>query len=234
MKYSSLFIIAFIAIISSCSPSYYPQKFNAPLLREQGETKINAAGNINSLNLQGSTAITDKFALAASFNGFFVGGPSITTNSGTISDDGSQGFQIDVMPGYYVPFGEIGVMEIYGGYGTGYTNSGEVNGILHRLIFQPSIGIASNRFEFAFACRFTRVMIPSTAMLDDNPRPFSETFLEPGLVFRLGSERIKFTSQLGLSLPIVNIPDDPNGNFIEWNPLILNIGIQINLNSDWY
>lgn len=219
--------------LASCSPSYYPQKLNTPLLREQGETKINVAGNVNSINIQASTAITENFAIATSFNGFLMGATNVTTSNGTTAEGGARGFQMDVMPGFYVPFNESAVIEIYGGFGSGISNSDEVSGPLHRFILQPSIGVAGDRFEFAFSSRLTHVRIPASAMLDDNPRLFAYTFLEPALIFRLGSEKLKFTTQIGFSLPIVNIPDDPNGNFIEWNPLILNMGLQFDLGEAW-
>ena len=214
MKILLLNCLAALLVFSSCSPSYYPPKINAPLLREEGETKINAAVNLNSINIQGSTALTDKFAIAASVNGFWVGAAQITTSNGSITDESSNGFQIDFMPGYYVPFGDVGVIELYGGYGAGLSNSGEVSGLLHRLIFQPSIGVSGERFEFAFACRFSHVMIPKSASLSDPQTSFADTFLEPGLIFRLGSDKVKFTTQIGFSLPIVNIEDDPFGNYI--------------------
>lgn len=224
-----LFVALVVFGLAACSPSYYPPKINAPLLREEGEVKLNAALNINSINLQGSTAITDKFAIAGSINGFRVGSSEITTSGRTTRDGGSSGFQVDIMSGYYVPFGNSGVIEIYAGYGAGVTNSDEVNGLLHRLMIQPSIGVAGKRGEFAFSCRISRVMIPSSSISSDDPNEsFYDTFLEPGLSFRLGSEELKFTTQVGVSLPIVNIPDDPDGNYIEWNPLILNLGLQYN------
>lgn len=226
MKVIILSCFAALMVFSSCSPTYYPPKINAPLLREEGQTKINAAMNLNSINIQASTAITENFAIAVSANGYLLGAAEITTSNGSIIDEPANGFQFDIMPGYYVPFGEEGVVEIYAGYGAGMSNSGEVSGLLHRFILQPSIGRSGEKFEFAFACRFSHVMIPEVASLSDPKVGFSDTFLEPGLILRLGSEKVKFTSQIGLSLPIVNIPEDPNGNYIEWNPFIINFGLQ--------
>lgn len=218
--------------LTSCSPSYYPQKFNTPLLREEGEKKVNAAANLNSINVQVSSALTEKFALAASFNGFYVRSGEVLVGGSTVTDATSSGFQVDIMPGLYVPFGDIGVVELYGGLGTGFTNSEEVSGLLHRVIFQPSIGISGERFEFAFSCRFTHVLIPKSSLLEENPTTFSETFLEPGLIFRFGSDKIKFTSQIGISIPVVNIPEG-DISFVQWNPLILNFGVQLYFSEGW-
>lgn len=227
-----IIIFSLLALgIASCSPAYYPQKINAPLLREEGESKISAAGNINSINIQAATALTENFAIAGSFNGFFVRPGDVSIGGSSSEEGGSTGFQVDVMPGFYVPFGDIGVIELYGGLGTGLTNSDEVTGLLHRLIFQPSVGIAGEHFEFAFSTRFTHVLIPSTSFNDPTESTFSNTFLEPGLIFRLGSDKVKFTGQIGFSLPITNILEDEN--FVEWNPLIINLGVQFTFFKDW-
>lgn len=232
-----LFIILVILGLASCSPAYFPPKINAPLLVEEGEVKLNADINIGSLNLQGSTAISDNFAIAGSFSGYSVK----TSESSTLSDGSAIGFQFDVMPGYYVPFGDYGVFEIYAGYGAGITNSEVVNGLLHRLMIQPSLGFVGERYEVAFSCRISRVMIPASAITSENPNEsYADTFFEPALTFRRGFGALKFTSQIGLSIPssvykeepgldlstisINNIEPDPV--FIEWVPIIITVGIQ--------
>lgn len=228
MKIRNFFLgaIGVALTLTSCSPVYYPPQANVPLLTEKGEGKVNVGFDTRSLNVQGSYAVTDNFALAVSGNGFRVKSTTVD-NLSTDSIEtygGSRGYQLDIMPGYYQRFADIGIFEIYGGYGLGSINSDQVDGLVHKLIIQPSIGYASGITEGAFTIRMVQVSADKAAIVNSSITSLSTLFFEPTITFKIGSENLKFTTNLGLSIPSYGsaLSTEP----LESQPFVFNVGAQ--------
>lgn len=206
------FILFFFGFIS-CSPTYYPSQANIPLVQEKGMGSINGALNASAINLSGNYAFTDKFVLAAGFNAFSAG--SYTS----LDEGGSSGSQFEVLSGYYKPYSNNKVFEILGGYGIGYVNSEQIDGVVQRFIIQPSVGYVNKRTEGAFTLRIVDV---STGL------DFSDLhsgFIEPIGTWRIGRGRLKFTTQMGFSIPLYNSVSNSDKG-IESRVLIFNLGLQ--------
>ncbi|MBS1777053.1 MAG: hypothetical protein JSS64_12325 [Bacteroidetes bacterium] len=170
--YSSLF---FLAIFSSCTPSiYFPDRVNAPMLREVGEVRLtgslktqnNTAAPQNALSPSVDLAISPikNLGLIASYR---------STNR-YASENGRYdylryqdsihytGNKTELGLGYYLPFGKRGLFELYGGGAFGNiqrTNLrkyyGNIDAKYFQVFFQPSIGFnIKDIFELSTGIRF--------------------------------------------------------------------------------
>lgn len=242
-----------ISILSgSCSfPHYYyiPNVQNVPLFKQSNEFSGLAAFSTgiidNCAELQAGYSLTDHVALIANF---MTGG---NNNSTQTYEDFSKINYFEGALGYYKSFSDIGVFEVYGGYGQGsqhhafsysefsnwYTwttvSDGKADMSFSKIFIQPNIGIKIKWVESAFSCRFTRlnfndiVYYGTTYHLDElnllqqNSTPW---FIEPAITFRAGFEPVKFQLQLVFSQNLVN----PELLFEKFR---INLGLQFNISK---
>ena len=211
-------------ILASCSPTYYPPQANVPLLQEKGDARVNASVNLRSVNAQGAYAVTDNFLMAASINAFVVNSTTVTVSGNSSEQGGSDGFQFDFTPGYYGSLGESGVFEVLGGYGIGTINSDDVAGVIHKLSIQPSIGFFSRKSEGGMTLRLTQLLIPGSSLENPSQGTLSNLFAEPIFTFRRGRGKVRFTTQIGISVPLGSNANEDN--YIETQRFIFNMGVQ--------
>ena len=222
-----LLLVAAIALsISSCTPVYYPPKVNVPLLRDANEAKLNVAFNTASVNVQASYALTNNFAISGGINTYQTGRNLFT--GGVVHENYrlTSGQQFELLGGFFNGFGDLGAIGIYGGYGASRVSSPDVSGVLHKFILQPSIGFVSKHAEGALSLRLTDVVVDGSAGVEEylEGRDLNSLFVEPVLSFRFGGEDLKFTTQIGFSLPIEDIAGDYI--YLEGYPFIFNVGLQ--------
>lgn len=181
----------------ACAPAYYPTVPTASLFQEKGETAVNASISGGGFTVNGATALKENLALMATLN--FFGSPEVTITgpNSTTTEGGASGLQLEIAPGYFNTFGTKGVFETYAGYGIGFPNGDDFQGTSHKLFIQPSIGTRTDKTEWAFTLRGTYVNFQGGAE-DPDDHLF---YLEPFGTFRIGGERLKFQTHLGLSIP---------------------------------
>jgi hypothetical protein len=209
-----------VTLIASCSIEYFPTTYNAPLFTdmEQFESTVNV-GN-NGFDAQIAFAPINHF-------GFIATGSYADRNSDDNEDDlnlynsdfhkhlfGEMGL------GFFTGMGSKGSFEIYGGYGhgrtEGYDDSWDYDydkATYSKYFIQPEIGITNKVFEGALVTRLSLIDMSSIV----NDYRSTVAFMEPGVVFKVGYEYIKFYTQLGFSLPIAMDAEDMKYNYSFFN-----------------
>jgi hypothetical protein len=208
LPHLSLFLIA---IISACSPAYYPSRVNAPLLGGEGEGSLDVALNFTSGTIQGSYSPADHLVVSGGVSGFIAGESSINGPAST-----SIGTNIDLMTGYYTGFGKRGIFEFQTGYGFTAVNSTDYEGLISRAILQPTIAFSSERGQVGLSGRMINLFpheLPAGAFGDN-------LYIEPVLIFRGGSHDWRFETQIGYSIT----PDFSTG--VDHWPWMLSFGVQ--------
>lgn len=173
-KQAKTLIVLCCFSLGSCSPKiYFPDRTNAPMLREAGEVKLNASvkvqNNANaaytalspSLDLAGSPCKNLGLMLSYRRTSRFSDEESIYSHS---YQDNIQytGNRIEFGAGYYHYFGGKGLFEFYGGWGTGAINrknlrgySGNYQAGYYQVFIQPAVGFSAKEvFEFSGGMKF--------------------------------------------------------------------------------
>ena len=200
-----------LLLSSSCVHYVYmPNVMNVPLLKEQFDSHISASlgtgESTTSGDVQTSFAVTKHMGIMSNY---------AYTQQGNESS-GAKGNYLDLAAGYFVPIGEKGVFEVFGGAGfnnqhhvfstsssTNATASGSLTWDLAYLkeFIQPSIGITGNGFDAAFSTRlchmaFTRTETSPTqqpTLVKLNEDIF---MIEPAVTIRFGWKYAKFQLQV--------------------------------------
>lgn len=236
-----LSLLLLIASTFSCAPAYIPSKVNPGLFTEEGELHAEVATGTSGWDPQLAYAASDHLMFTA--NASFRNQPYETTvlqGNGSFEYSGRKKHQIaEVGVGVYEKAGG-GLFELVGGYGRGQVfdmevetlyfttdeddlllESGDVgvlNARFNKWFIQPTVGYSSKGFDFGVTSRFSHVQ------MNIERERFKNWFWEPALTMRAGHQNVKFTSQLGFSVPF--------GHEIaySWEPFIFSVGIMADLN----
>lgn len=241
-----------VIFITGCSfPHYYysPNIQNVPLYTDSLEFTGLIAGSTGDVNhfmeFQAGFSFPYHIAWTA---GFFFGGKD---RSGEDYTDFSKSRYFESALGYYTPIRNIGVFELYGGYGRGsqdhtfsyseYDNwlkwyvvpDGSADLSFSKFFIQPNIGIKERWIEAAFSCRvnylnFDRIDVYNTVhhleqlnLLKENRTPW---LVEPALTLRLGGKFIKGQMQFVYSGNI----DEPD---LRFEKIRLSMGVFVSLSA---
>ncbi|MBN2570765.1 MAG: hypothetical protein JXA68_01445 [Ignavibacteriales bacterium] len=205
-KASSFFIIISMValLLSACAPIYIPNQVNVPLLNKSGNLNFSGAVATSGAEVQLAYSPFTNVGLMA--NGSFMWG----------DEDHKHQF-VELGGGYYKPLGTSGVFEVYSGVGYGHSETDDIDGFGNpiggdylRVFVQPSLGADLGFFEGAMSVRTCYVNFPDYG---------SEIFFEPALTARAGFDKVKFTSQFGIS---VDLSGKNNFDYIPW---IINFGV---------
>lgn len=232
MKPSSLLAFSALSLLAlgSCSPKiYFPERTNAPMLREAGEVKLtsslklqnNSAGSKNSfspsldfafspiqgLGIMGSFRGTSRYADEDDFG--------IYQNQDSIYYSGNKG---EFGLGYYLPFGRKGLFEVYAGgaFGNGERQNlrqtgGDYKTKYYQVFIQPELGFNANDiFELSGGIRFNYHKYSYFQSPDPNVRYYFTDpqtdikdnyflFVCPFINFNVGYRFVKFNAQFGLN-----------------------------------
>ncbi len=201
------------SLLSSCTLfrfAYSPTIQNIPAFKEKNEARINAAvastaaGTENSYSFQGAYAITNHFALTASWNGSLRSQDelTITNGSGTTSTEivKYNRSTAEFGAGIFYPISKDKKVffELYGGYGFGKNNiadnvatnsgpNGFHNSNTNKFYFQPSFSFhPGNHFTI------TPVMCFTSIGYTDIKTSYDNTELESYQLLEIGSRRLFF------------------------------------------
>ena len=216
MNRKNLLFFMFIAsILSSCAPSYIPNKINAPLLTSIGEFKGSISTGTSGVDPQVAYALSNHLGLM--INGSFAS-----------SNDTSEAYEkhqfVEIGAGYFANMGSPQFFyEIYGGMGYGKLESKEKNNLFNsraktnntRLFVQSTIGYVSKNIECGVSNRFV------AANLNESSSEKTCVFYEPALTCKLGFRLLKAVFQFGVSLPLTNVPSH--------EPFIASLGLEVQL-----
>lgn len=191
-------------LLSSCTATYYSANSqNVPMLRQQGDTKIQggvAEGNeTTKFEVQGSAGITNQLGIMLNYCRYV--GNDNTAGTGNLMEAGL---------GYYNSLqNERWIYEAYAGYGfaDGYNNlsSSFSNFNLDRLFIQPNFGYTSKNFEAIVSLRGAYFKYRDVQQYYTDPDlnyPLREAgyfVLEPAFTVRGGYKYLKLQLQISHS-----------------------------------
>lgn len=148
-----------ILAITSCAPKIYlPDRTNAPMLREAGEMKLTSSLKVQNNANARHTVFSPSLDFAASpIQGLGIIASYRSTNRYSDEEDMYDynyqdsirytGHRFEFGAGYYLPFGNRGLFDIYGGVGFGKLERsnlrnyfGNYDAKYFQIFLQPSIG----------------------------------------------------------------------------------------------
>jgi hypothetical protein len=229
----------FILMFSSCISLYYaPNSQNVPLFTGKNETEASLAIQFGSLTLgcdiDLAYSVTNHLGLMANYNHWGAKKKSMLPNSDVEFEISGKSDLFELGAGYFLPFRDKFVFEVYGGMGWGgvkneYESSKESKLTFNRYFLQPSCGYYNKKVNLAFSLRLSGVdykhfkFDPGVDTDDksdlqyimDSPFAF---YLEPAFTFRVGGEYLKFQFQVAISENLNN-PD------LVYEPLCITAGL---------
>lgn len=230
MKTSILISTAAILVFSACSPKiYFPERTNAPMLREVGEVKLtsslklqsNSAGSKNSfspsldfafspikhLGIMGSFRSTSRYSDEDDFGTY--------QNQDSIYYSGNKG---EIGLGFYLPIGRKGLFDVYAGgaFGNGERDNlrglgGDYKTKYYQVFIQPEIGFNANDiFDLSGGIRFNYHKYNYFQSADPNVRYYFTDpqaniednyfiFVCPFINLNVGYKYVKFNAQFGFN-----------------------------------
>ena len=235
-----LFLLYFL---NSCVPCYYaPSAQNVPLLQRKKDSRASGGIRIGSYTVgcdfQGAFALTSQLGIMANY--------SYNTGLFSPSDDttlsGLKGNLVEIGLGYYKPFKDKYVFELYSGAGTSWIRTpndnfyGLISSTIHswNLFIQPTFGMHKKNMEFAYS---TRLRVLDYNHLEYDPEDNGKidqvmmdleglpmTYLiEPAFTYRTGKGLFKTQVQLGFSIPL------NNNDYLAFDPFYLSIGMVLKI-----
>lgn len=214
-------LLPLVLLMFSCAPVYYPPQVNVPMLKEQGEGKVNISGSSDGGSLLGSYAISDQLAVSGGLNFFsYEDNQSVKVNEVAKT---YRGAQLDLAIGYFKPFNTHGLFDVYVGIGHAELDSEVIKGSVKKVSLQSSIGYKSEEVEFSFATRLVDIRADKHVVLTESQRDMESVLIEPVITYKVGWEKFKITSQLGLSIPLRN---NYQADLLRNYPVIFNLGLE--------
>ncbi len=215
----------FIFTLTGCTHNYYIQTTqNVPLFREKNEYRaavsLGGGSEINTVDIQAAYSITNQFAVMTNFM-LASGGDRPYSSWG-------EGKYFEGAFGYFKPLEEHGVLEIYGGFGSGnqhhyYQGSssssndgttsyreGMADLSFTRMFLQPSYGVTFSGFDLALTTGFSYISFnrinnridtldSEYFAVDDISKNRNSFLFEPSFTIRGGWKYVKLQLQLGSS-----------------------------------
>lgn len=198
-------LFSLMVLTTGCSHYYYaPNMQNVPLFHEKNEVRATVAATtsdeLNGTELQAAYSLTDHIGIMANFM-TVNGGDAYNSGKGRYGEGGA---------GYYLPFAEKGVFEIYGGFGGGkavnyYDASSWSDLRLNKYFVQPGIGFSTDYFDAVISVRVA--LLHYTSIRTSNPNSNipedvyyivahrNSLLYEPGITLRGGWKYIKLQTQ---------------------------------------
>ena len=219
-----LIIAAVIIILCSCSPAYIPNKVNAPEFSNSGDLHVDLAAGLSGFDIQGGLAVTDFLGV---FTNFCYGSSTSETND----NEGNHEHVIAEFGGtLYKGLTEKVFIAANLGYGKGKIDdlsynilsvSTTTDSYFNKYIFHPYFYYKSNIANINFGVKVSKLDLFIDNIDSDDER-YRDIFFEPYYEISLGYKWIKPNLQMGLSLPLNELP-------YNHRILIFNIGLLINL-----
>jgi hypothetical protein len=223
------FCIGLVIVFQSCAPAYIPNRINTPMFKNAGEFTGEFSVGQSGFDPQIAAAVTDHLAVMA--NGSFALPNS--NSADTISYNRHAFFEGGL--GYYQKLDEKRFFEIFGGFGRGNVETYWENGILsaqvksnyNRFFVQPTVGMSNQFVDLGFTNRFVLLqMNVENKYQDEYAVNNFDYFWEPAFTFRVGGKNVKFSTQIGFSIPINQLPTNTYDR--KW--FLASVGMQMRLN----
>jgi hypothetical protein len=193
------------------------------MLNNKGEFQISGILGTGNLELQTAYAITNNIGIMV--NGSYFNEDREIKIDDEVTEITLTHNLIEAGVGYFTKLGGLGKFEVFAGGGVGsvpanfreitYVFDGTQTDKMTKFFVQPSVGIGSDFLDFSGGVRISGITMNKQLVV----------FAEPELSIKLGYKNVRFVASMGLSLPLNNT-DNLTWNY---NPLIIGLGIQINL-----
>ena len=199
---------------------YIPSMKSIPLHEEKGEAQISLGTSTNSVYLSGDYAFSNKLALQVNGNLSFH---NFSSTYDIFTDENT-----DRIGGMFTPdydygefshkYGEIGLgrydilksdwkLEAFvgTGYGFAYDAIVDIDSYYYLGYIQGNFGrkVKNRNFEFGFACRMDysnlNVRYIEPGLTGKTKSTFDNIGIEPAAFFRLGSNSLRFFTQVGFN-----------------------------------
>jgi hypothetical protein len=250
IRYSVYFLLITLSGCSTPHFLYWPNSQYVPLFKEANTLTGTAGFSSGIINNCFEVQTGYSFPKNIAISGALMAGGN--NNSSSVYDNYSKAKYFEASAGYYKPFGEYFVFELFGGYGGGWESHGFTysnfdawewrtfaDGHAHmrysKFFAQSDLGVKFDWIEGSFSCRlsklnFTDIVysgvnynIDKLLFLEQNASPFC---IEPAFTVAIGIKPVKFSLQCVFSSPLAN-PDLKNNNVFEKARMML--GVQFNI-----
>jgi hypothetical protein len=214
VRLAAVLCTVLLLISYACSPVYFPNQLNVPLLEKEGDFVGTVTISPNGFDPQMAYAITSNVGVMANIQ--------INPELGAQEVDRvfTGNFLAEAGVGYYAALSDIVRFEVFGGGGYGW-----VSGIrtpdqidpgtrMYRGFVQPTLGISGRNAAICFSSRFTLPVLMADASVT------RASFVEPAITLKLGVRQVKFFSQIGLAIPL------SIQYTVSTQPLIFAVGMQ--------
>ena len=230
--------ILYICIISgmllswmvSCAPVHRPTVINAPLMKKRGDLQLSGHSSVAGHQVNGAVAVSDHVGVVV--NSVVAGsGQSEQEKNGRKVSIDNEMRQIEGGLGFFNAFDFNVVVELYGGFGYGYSKTLSDTGTYpdkveargYRYYAQPALGYSGDFFVAGLA---TRVLYLDLYDYHDHSNGDTSghtgLFYEPAVFVRLGVKSVKVESQIGLSMR--------DRGDIDYVPILFSIGAHFSVN----
>lgn len=243
-KLNLLLVAGAAMCFTSCKILYIPNMVNAPLLKEQGELKV----NLSTKDLQAAYAVSPNIGVM--LNGYYNKNEWEITSGSFENKYESKRSLLEGGVGYFKAFGEKGVFDVYAGAGLGnlkydyhlFDNGAEDldesrlwSAKSTKFFLQPSIGMVKEKSEFAFSLRMVGLKFNNIDTLNYSvydlafenlngiERPLY-LFAEPAITWRFGIPLVKLQLQTLYSLKLNSEP-------LNTRNLMFKVGLSFNLSQ---
>lgn len=209
---------------TACQHVYYvPPAQHVSLFQNEDEwratTVLGFADECNTFDVQGSYAITDRFAVMSGLQLAWGGTKSDTSEWG-------EGYLFDAAFGYYKPLNKYLIFEVYGGLRHGFQRHYYLQSQLSPFLpgdmqlqtfgqfVQPSLGLTFKHVDFALTSGFqhlafynfrTKGSFPTADYMSPLLRQTSGWFWEPGITWRAGWQELQLQFQFVRMVPLSDV-----------------------------
>ena len=242
------FALVCALISGGCAHFYYlSNNPNVPLFTEKYEFRGSLSaggGSISSgTDVQAAFSITDHFAVMADYMS------SKYYSNDTDDDNLAKGSYFDAAAGYFKPFSNHLVFEVYGGFGSCSQHHeyyswpeniyrGESDLTYVKAFLQPSIGLSFNAFDVAFSSGLSRLNFVEIDYSVDETSAYHEELnfleqnrkhflIEPAITVRGGWKSFKMQFQY------IVLSNMTHNDLLFFEPGKFSLGVSISLSKKY-
>lgn len=229
--YVSIISGILLSWIVSCAPVHRPTVINAPLMKKQGDVHISGHISIAGVEANAGAALSDHVGIVVN-SVLFASSVTEQEKDGQTYRVEDEMRMVEGGLGFFNAFKNDIVIELYGGFGYGYSktlsNTGDypdrVEARGYRYFIQPAFGYSGDIAAVGIATRVIYLdLYDYHDYSDGDTSGHRGLFYEPALFFRFGMESVKIEGQGGFSL---------RGDYgdVDHIPLHLSLGLRLELN----
>ena len=210
-KVPLILLPVFISLFTTaCVSVYQPNPVNTPLLEKEGDIKV-AMMIQDGLHLQSAAAVNKNIGVMLN-----AGYDISSFKKSSLSKNEKEHFLCEGGIGFFDKISENWLWEVYTGYGFGSFNvrrddhhfwdpsPTNADGNIGRFFIQPAIAYSTEHFVLSFALRSSYVTIFDYEADNDFKLAKYGYFYEPALTMKVGGDKFKFVTQMGLSMARTN------------------------------